>query len=166
MPDLDDIRAKITPNTRALVVINPNNPTGALYSDELLQSMIEIAREHGLIIFADEVYDKIVYDGKTHTSIAALSDDVLTVTFNSLSKSYRSCGYRAGWMFVSGLTRRTAAAQDYIEGLDILASMRLCAERARPVRDPDGAGRLPEHQRPDLAGRAPASGSASSRTTC
>ena len=106
MPDLDDIRAKITPNTRALVVINPNNPTGALYSDELLLGLIEIAREHGLMIFADEVYDKIVYDGKTHTSVAALSEDVLTVTFNSLSKSYRSCGYRAGWMFISGLIER------------------------------------------------------------
>ena len=128
MPDLDDIRAKITPNTRALVVINPNNPTGALYSDELLLSLIEIAREHGLIIFADEVYDKIVYDGKTHTSVAALSEDVLTVTFNSLSKSYRSCGYRAGWMFISGLIEENRRrANDYIEGLGILASMRLCA---------------------------------------
>ncbi len=127
MPDLDDIRAKITPNTRALVIINPNNPTGALYSDELLRDLIEIARQHGLVIFADEVYDKIVYDGKKHTAVAALSEDVLTVTFNSLSKSYRSCGYRAGWMFVSGLAgdnRRDA--KDYFEGLGILASMRLC----------------------------------------
>jgi alanine-synthesizing transaminase len=90
--------------------------------------MIEIARKHGLVIFADEVYDKIVYDGKQHTSMAALSEDVLTVTFNSLSKSYRSCGYRAGWMFISGLTRRQPPhAKDYIEGLGILASMRLCA---------------------------------------
>jgi alanine-synthesizing transaminase len=127
MPDLDDIRAKITPNTRALVVINPNNPTGALYSDELLLGLIEIARQHGLVIFADEVYDKIVYDGKVHTSVAALSEDVLTVTFNSLSKSYRSCGYRAGWMFISGLTGENRRhAKDYFEGLGILASMRLC----------------------------------------
>jgi alanine-synthesizing transaminase len=127
MPDLDDIRAKITPNTRALVVINPNNPTGALYSDELLLGLIEIARQHGLVIFADEVYDKIIYDGKQHTSMAALSEDVLTVTFNSLSKSYRSCGYRAGWMFISGLTGdNRRRAKDYFEGLGILASMRLC----------------------------------------
>ncbi|MGF6968870.1 aspartate/methionine/tyrosine aminotransferase [Paraburkholderia sp. WC7.3g] len=127
MPDLDDIRAKITPNTRALVVINPNNPTGALYSDELLLGLIEIARQHGLVIFADEVYDKIVYDGKTHTSMASLSEDVLTVTFNSLSKSYRSCGYRAGWMAISGLTgENRRLAKDYLEGLGILASMRLC----------------------------------------
>jgi len=127
MPDLDDIRAKITPNTKALVVINPNNPTGALYSDELLLGLIEIARQHGLVIFADEVYDKIVYDGKTHTSMASLSEDVLTVTFNSLSKSYRSCGYRAGWMWVSGLTgENRRRAKDYFEGLGILASMRLC----------------------------------------
>ncbi|MDH6150945.1 aspartate/methionine/tyrosine aminotransferase [Paraburkholderia sp. WSM4179] len=96
MPDLDDIREKITPNTRALVVTNPNNPTGALYSDELLLGLIEIARQHGLVIFADEVYDKIVYDSKKHTAMAALSEDVLTITFNSLSKSYRSCGYRCG----------------------------------------------------------------------
>jgi len=128
MPDLDDLRSKITPNTKALVIINPNNPTGALYSDELLLEMIELARKHGLIIFADEVYDKIIYDGLTHTSVAALSEDVLTVTFNSLSKSYRSCGYRAGWMFLSGMTgENRRAANDYMEGLGILASMRLCA---------------------------------------
>jgi alanine-synthesizing transaminase len=94
----------------------------------LLQEMVDIAREHGLIIFADEVYDKIIYDGVTHTSVAALSEDVLTVTFNSLSKSYRSCGYRAGWMFISGLTgKNRRLAGDYMEGLGILASMRLCA---------------------------------------
>jgi alanine-synthesizing transaminase len=128
MPDLDDLRSKITPNTKALVIINPNNPTGALYSDELLLEMIELARKHGLIIFADEVYDKIVYDGRKHTAVGALSDDVLTVTFNSLSKSYRACGYRAGWMFISGLTgENRRIANDYMEGLGILASMRLCA---------------------------------------
>ena len=128
MPDLDDLRSKITPNTKALVIINPNNPTGALYSDELLLEMIELARKHGLIIFADEVYDKIVYDGLKHTAVGALSEDVLTVTFNSLSKSYRACGYRAGWMFISGLTgENRRIAHDYMEGLGILASMRLCA---------------------------------------
>ena len=124
MPNLDDIRAKITPRTKGIVVINPNNPTGALYSDELLKSIIAIAREHGLVIFADEVYDKVLYDGVKHTAIASLSTDVLTLTFNSLSKSYRSCGYRAGWLVVSGDKR---AAQDYIEGLNMLSNMRLCA---------------------------------------
>jgi alanine-synthesizing transaminase len=124
MPDLDDIRRKITPNTKAIVVINPNNPTGALYSDELLQEIVAIARQHGLIIFADEIYDKVLYDGHSHTSIGALSTDVLTVTFNGLSKNYRSCGYRAGWMVVSGDKR---PALDYIEGLNMLSSMRLCA---------------------------------------
>ncbi len=123
MPDLDDIRAKITPATRAIVVINPNNPTGVLYSDELLLAIIEIAREHDLVILADEVYDKVLYDGVRHTPIASLSTDVLTLTFNSLSKSYRSCGYRAGWMVVSG-DKKPAA--DYIEGLNMLSNMRLC----------------------------------------
>jgi len=124
MPNLDDIRAKITPRTKGIVVINPNNPTGALYSDELLKSIVDIAREHGLVIFADEVYDKVLYDGAKHTAIASLSTDVLTLTFNSLSKSYRSCGYRAGWLVVSGDKR---SAQDYIEGLNMLSNMRLCA---------------------------------------
>jgi alanine-synthesizing transaminase len=124
MPNLDDIRAKITPRTKGIVVINPNNPTGALYSDDLLKSIVAIAREHGLVIFADEVYDKVLYDGVKHTAIASLSTDVLTLTFNSLSKSYRSCGYRAGWVVVSGDKR---AAQDYIEGLNMLSNMRLCA---------------------------------------
>jgi alanine-synthesizing transaminase len=124
LPDLDDIRARITPRTRGIVVINPNNPTGALYPDDLLCGILDIAREHQLIVFADEIYDKTLYDGHTHTSIAALSDDVLTVTFNGLSKNYRSCGYRAGWMVVSGDKRH---ARDYIEGLNMLASMRLCS---------------------------------------
>ena len=124
MPDLKDIRSKINKHTKGIVVINPNNPTGALYSNELLKGIIEIAREHGLIIFADEVYDKVLYDGVEHTAIASLSTDVLTLTFNSLSKSYRSCGYRAGWMVVSGDKK---AAKDYIEGLNMLSSMRLCA---------------------------------------
>ncbi len=124
MPNLDDIRAKITPRTKAIVVINPNNPTGALYSDDLLRGIVDIARTHGLVIFADEVYDKVLYDGAKHTAIGSLSDDVLTLTFNSLSKSYRSCGYRAGWLVVSGDKR---PAKDYIEGLNMLSNMRLCA---------------------------------------
>ena len=123
-PDIADIRAKITPQTKGIVVINPNNPTGALYPDSLLQEIVQVAREHGLIIFADEIYDKTLYDGNTHTSIASLADDVLFITFNGLSKNYRSCGYRAGWMVVSGEKRH---ARDYIEGLNMLASMRLCA---------------------------------------
>jgi len=124
MPDIDDIRKKITPNTKGIVVINPNNPTGVLYTNALLLQIIELAREHGLVIFADEVYDKVLYDGVKHTPIASLSTDVLTLTFNSLSKSYRSCGYRAGWLIVSG-DKKPAA--DYIEGLNMLSNMRLCA---------------------------------------
>ncbi len=123
-PDIGDIRARITPNTRGIVVINPNNPTGALYPPELLLQIVELARQHQLIVFADEIYDKTLYDGHTHTSLASLADDVLFVTFNGLSKNYRSCGYRAGWMIVSGNKRH---ARDYIEGLNMLASMRLCA---------------------------------------
>ncbi len=123
-PDIADIRAKITPSTKALVVINPNNPTGALYPKELLLELVQVAREHDLIVFADEIYDKTLYDGHSHTSIASLADDVLFITFNGLSKNYRSCGYRAGWMVVSGDKRD---ARDYIEGLAMLASMRLCA---------------------------------------
>jgi alanine-synthesizing transaminase len=122
MPDLDDIRAKITPRTKGLVVINPNNPTGALYSDELLKGLVLIAREHGLVLLADEVYDKVLYEGVKHTAIASLSSDVLTITFNSLSKSYRACGYRAGWMVISG---DKSVARDYIEGVNMLANMKL-----------------------------------------
>ena len=124
MPDIDDIKSKITPHTRAIVIINPNNPTGALYPESVLQQIIELARQHQLIIYADEIYDKTLYDEASHTSIASLADDVLCVTFNGLSKNYRSCGYRAGWMVVSGEKRH---AKDYIEGLNMLASMRLCA---------------------------------------
>ncbi len=124
LPDLADIRAKITPETRAIVLINPNNPTGALYPDDLLRDIIEIARTHDLIVFADEIYDKVLYDGSTHTSIASLADDILFVTLNGLSKNYRSCGYRSGWMVISGEKRH---AKDYIDGLNILASMRLCS---------------------------------------
>ena len=121
-PSLADIRAKITPRTKGIVVINPNNPTGTMYSDDLLKGIVQIAREHGLVIFADEVYDKVLYDGVKHTAIASLSTDVITLTFNSLSKAYRSCGYRAGWMVISG---NKAAAKDYIEGLNMLANIKL-----------------------------------------
>ncbi|HXA47076.1 MAG TPA: pyridoxal phosphate-dependent aminotransferase [Burkholderiaceae bacterium] len=124
MPDIDDIKGKINANTRAIVVINPNNPTGALYSVEVLKQIVEVARQHQLIIFADEIYDKVLYDGATHTSLASLADDVLFITFNGLSKNYRACGYRAGWMVVSGEKKH---AKDYIEGLNMLTSMRLCA---------------------------------------
>ncbi len=122
MPSLEDMRAKITPRTRGIVVINPNNPTGALYSDALLRGIVQLAREHDLVLLVDEVYDKVLYDGVRHTAMASLSTDVLTLTFNSLSKAYRSCGYRAGWMVVSGDKR---AARDYIEGLNMLANLKL-----------------------------------------
>lgn len=124
LPDLEDIENKINANTKGIVIINPNNPTGALYPKETLEGIIEIARHHGLVIFADEIYDKVLYDGNTHTSIASLADDVLFVTFNGLSKNYRACGYRSGWMVISGDKKD---AKDYIEGLNMLASMRLCA---------------------------------------
>ena len=123
-PSIDDIRAKITPSTRAIVIINPNNPTGAVYPPELLQQIVEVARQHQLIIYADEIYDKVLYDEVKHTSIASLAPDLFVVTFNGLSKNYRACGYRAGWMILSGEKKH---AKDYIEGLNMLASMRLCA---------------------------------------
>jgi len=123
-PDLNDLRKKITPRTKAIVVINPNNPTGAIYSKEVLLELTQIARENDLILFADEIYDKMLYDGEKHISLASLSTDVVTITLNGLSKNYRSCGYRAGWMVVSG---DKEMVRDYIEGLNMLASMRLCA---------------------------------------
>ena len=123
-PDLNDLRKKITPRTKAIVVINPNNPTGAIYSKEVLLDLVQIARENDLILFADEIYDKMLYDGENHISLASLSTDVVTITLNGLSKNYRSCGYRAGWMVVSG---DKEMVRDYIEGLNMLASMRLCA---------------------------------------
>lgn len=124
LPDIGDMVRKITPNTRAIVLINPNNPTGALYPEDLLKEVIEVARRHQLVVCADEIYDKTLYDGRQHTSIASLADDVLFITLNGLSKNYRACGYRSGWMVISGEKHHAA---DYIEGLDILASMRLCA---------------------------------------
>jgi alanine-synthesizing transaminase len=122
-PDLTDIEAKITDRTKALVIINPNNPTGAVYSMELLKSVVEPARRNNLIIFADEIYDRILYDGATHTSIAPLAPDLLMLTFSGLSKAYRVCGFRSGWMAVTGPKR---LAGSYIEGLEMLANMRLC----------------------------------------
>ena len=123
-PDFAHMRSQITEKTKAIVVINPNNPTGALYPQSVLLEIIQIAREHQLIVFADEIYDKMLYDGVEHISIASLADDVLFVTMNGLSKNYRAFGYRAGWMVISGDKRH---ATDYIDGLGILASMRLCA---------------------------------------
>ncbi|HTH93754.1 MAG TPA: pyridoxal phosphate-dependent aminotransferase [Rhodocyclaceae bacterium] len=124
LPDLADIRAKITSKTRAIVVINPNNPTGALYPVETLKALVDIAREHNLVVYSDEIYDKVLYDGVKHVSIASLANDITFVTFGGMSKNYRAAGFRAGWMIVSG---DKARAQDYIEGLTLLASMRLCA---------------------------------------
>lgn len=124
MPDTKDIRRKITPNTRAIVIINPNNPTGALYPDEVLLEIAEIARQNGLIIFADEIYDRLVMDGLSHTSIAALAPDLFCITLNGLSKSHLVAGYRVGWMTLSGDKTR---AKSYIEGLNMLSSMRLCS---------------------------------------
>ncbi|MBV0933555.1 pyridoxal phosphate-dependent aminotransferase [Marinobacterium weihaiense] len=123
-PDIDDIRNKITPNTRGIVIINPNNPTGALYPDSLLLEILEVAREHKLIVFADEIYDKILYDGEQHTSLASLADDVLCITFNGLSKTYRAAGFRSGWMIISGPKHKS---RDLIEGYEMLSNMRLCS---------------------------------------
>jgi len=123
-PDLDDIQRRITANTRGIVVINPNNPTGAVYSEQTLQKIVEIARQHNLVLFADEIYDRILYDDAKHTPLARLASQVLCVTFNGLSKTYRMAGFRSGWMMLSGARER---AGSYIEGLEMLASMRLCA---------------------------------------
>ena len=123
-PDLDDIKSKTTSKTRAIVLINPNNPTGAVYDKALLQDVVDLAREHGLVVFSDEIYDKILYDDAEHTCIASLADDVFFVTFGGLSKNYRVAGFRSGWLVVSGNKR---LARDYIEGLNILSSMRMCA---------------------------------------
>lgn len=124
LPAIDDIQAKITANTRAIVIINPNNPTGAVYPADLLAQIVALARQHQLIIYADEIYDKVLYDGVTHTSIAALAPDVLCITLNGLSKNYRAAGFRVGWLIISGEKKH---ARDYIEGLGMLSSMRLCA---------------------------------------
>jgi alanine-synthesizing transaminase len=123
-PDIDDMKRKVTSRTRGIVIINPNNPTGAVYSRELLNDVVELARQKDLILFADEIYDKIIYDDAVHVPLASLAPDLLVLTFNGLSKTYRVAGFRTGWMVVSGAKHRAA---DYIDGLNILASMRLCA---------------------------------------
>ncbi len=123
-PDIDDIRSKITDKTRGIVIINPNNPTGAVYSQELLEQIVQLAREHNLIIFADEIYSKILYDDAEFVPMGRLADDVLCISFNGLSKSYRLAGFRSGWMVISGAKHKAA---NYIEGLEMLSSMRLCA---------------------------------------
>jgi len=123
-PDLQDIKSKINSRTRGIVVINPNNPTGAVYTPDLLKGIVKLAEEKDLIIFADEIYDKILYDDAKHTPLATLSEDILVVTFNGLSKSYRVAGFRSGWLYLSGAKKR---ARDYIEGLEILSNMRLCS---------------------------------------
>jgi len=123
-PDVDDIRSKITERTKGIVVINPNNPTGAVYPEAVLRQIISLAEEFGLIVFADEIYDKITYNGARHIPLASLSDDILCITFNGLSKAYRAAGFRSGWMVMTGPKHH---ARDYIEGLEMLASMRLCA---------------------------------------
>ena len=123
-PDIDDIKSKITSNTKAIVVINPNNPTGSLYPKDVLEQIVDIARQNDLIIFADEIYDRLVFDGKTHTSIASLAPDLFVVTFNGLSKSDRIAGFRSGWMVLSG---DLSKGKGYIEGINMLSSMRLCA---------------------------------------
>jgi alanine-synthesizing transaminase len=123
-PDIQDMRSKITSRTRAIVLINPNNPTGAVYERAELEDIIALAREFGLVLLSDEIYDKILYDGATHISTASLCDDLLVLTFGGLSKNYRIAGFRVGWLFISGAR---LAARSYIEGLNILASMRLCA---------------------------------------
>ena len=122
-PSVEDIRARITPRTKALVVINPNNPTGAVYSTEVLEQLVEVAREHSLLLLADEIYDRILYDGARHTSVASLAPDLLCLTYNGLSKTYRVAGYRAGWVAITG---PTAHATGFLHGIDLLASTRLC----------------------------------------
>ena len=123
-PDVDDIRAKITPRTKAIVVINPNNPTGAVYPDGVLKEIAGLARDHGLVVMADEIYDKILYDDATHTPFAVIAPDVFTLTFNGLSKAYRLAGFRSGWLMVSGPKKH---ATSYLEGITLLTNMRLCA---------------------------------------
>ena len=123
-PDIDDIKSKITSNTKAIVIINPNNPTGALYPKDVLEQIVDIARQNDLIIFADEIYDRLVMDGKKHIAIASLAPDVFCVSMNGLSKSHRICGFRVGWMVLSGPKKNV---RGYIEGLDMLSNMRLCS---------------------------------------
>ena len=150
LPDIDDIRRKISPRTRGIIVCNPNNPTGALYPEAVLPEIIELARQHQLMVLSDEIYDKTLYDGHTHTSMAALADDVLFVTFNGLSKNYRSWLPRR----LDGGQRREAPCARHIEGLNMLPLAAPVQQHAQAAGDPDRAGRLPEHQGPGGAGRA------------
>jgi len=124
MPDIEDMRSKITKRTKAIVIINPNNPTGAVYTPEVLRKIADLAVEHGLIVMADEIYDKILYDDAVHTTFAVIAPDVFTITFNGLSKAYRLAGFRSGWMVMTGPRRHAAS---YIEGISMLTNMRLCA---------------------------------------
>ena len=152
-PDLADLESKITDRTKVIVVINPNNPTGAVYSRETLVGVAELARRHDLVLMADEIYDKVLYDDAVHVPLASVAEDVLTLTFNGLSKAYRVCGYRAGWLVVTGPREN---ARDYLEGITLLASMRLCPNVPGAERHPGGTRRLPEHQGADPARRSPA----------
>ena len=124
MPDIEDIRKKVTPRTKGIVVINPNNPTGALYPKDILEQIVQVARENDLILFADEIYDRLVMDGNEHVALASLAPDLFTISFNGLSKSHRVAGYRVGWMCLCG---DKSNVQGYIEGLNLLSSMRLCS---------------------------------------
>lgn len=123
-PDIDDIKSKITSRTRAIVIINPNNPTGAVYEKDTLEQLAQVARDHKLVVCADEIYDRILYDNTIHTPFATIAHDLLCLSFNGLSKSYRLAGFRSGWMILTG---KKEDSKDFVEGLDILASMRLCA---------------------------------------
>ncbi|WP_188432132.1 aminotransferase class I/II-fold pyridoxal phosphate-dependent enzyme, partial [Ornithinimicrobium tianjinense] len=122
-PSVEDIRSKVTPRTKAIVIINPNNPTGAVYSREVLEQIVEVAREHSLLVLADEIYDRILFDDAVHTSVASLAPDLLCLTFNGLSKTYRVAGYRAGWVAITGPTSHAAG---FLQGIELLASTRLC----------------------------------------
>ncbi len=144
-PDLADIEAKITEKTKGLVIINPNNPTGAVYSEGTVKGLVDIARRHELVVFSDEIYEKILFDNAVHHHTAThVGGDVLCLTFSGLSKAYRVCGYRAGWLMISGPKH---LAENFLEGLTLLANMRMCPNVPGPARDPDRARRLPVDQR-------------------
>ena len=144
-PDIDDIRSKITSRTKAIVVINPNNPTGMLYPREILEQIVEVAREAGIMVFADEIYDRLVMDGLEHTSIASLAEDVPMVTLNGLSKSHCLCGYRCGWMIISG---PRALTEDYKQGIVQLTSLRLCANTLGQIVIPAALDDMDVHGSP------------------
>ena len=162
-PDIDDMRSKITDRTKAIVMINPNNPTGALYPKEVLQQIVDMAREHQLMIFSDEIYDRLVMDGLQHVSIASMAPDLFCVTFSGLSKSHMIAGYRIGWMVLSPATSRIA--KDYIEGLNMLANMRMCSNVPAQSDRADRPRRPPERQRLHRARRPSCTSSANTSTT-